>query len=347
MSGERKYRLGVLGSGKGSNFVAIADACAAGTVPAEVALVHSYQRGDFMQALRFARTGSIGTFLGETGLEPIPVSTRDASQFRSMVTSFDKLMGKAPYGGPIQVFRMDQAPQIPKLGQIFQLPGPLSTSRDATLPHSDLLRLSGQGAPTNYVTVKLKDARVLDVGAVTGNDYQREVLVAPDVRYKVVEVIANKNGTYSSVWVQELSRRERLRILVVREAKEAVATAGPLVKGIAVSVGTHWIDRRLFHEPEDDDDPRIKAMQDFPFLGPYPVHFLARVSEILSGRVGDLNLRRWARSQGPNMGGSFAPAYPQSQPRVPFQEQIRTQRQNEENMKSHLERGYTMPGMFP
>ena len=41
MSGEAKYRLGVLGSGKGSNFVAIADACAAGVVPAEVALVVS------------------------------------------------------------------------------------------------------------------------------------------------------------------------------------------------------------------------------------------------------------------------------------------------------------------
>jgi phosphoribosylglycinamide formyltransferase-1 len=33
--------LGVLGSGKGSNLVAIADACAAGVVPAEVALVVS------------------------------------------------------------------------------------------------------------------------------------------------------------------------------------------------------------------------------------------------------------------------------------------------------------------
>lgn len=39
--GERKFRIGVLGSGKGSNFVAIADACAAGSVPAEVALVLS------------------------------------------------------------------------------------------------------------------------------------------------------------------------------------------------------------------------------------------------------------------------------------------------------------------
>ena len=41
VSGEQKYRLGVLGSGKGSNFVAIADACAAGVVPAEIALVVS------------------------------------------------------------------------------------------------------------------------------------------------------------------------------------------------------------------------------------------------------------------------------------------------------------------
>ena len=35
------FRLGVLGSGKGSNFVAIADACAAGKIPAEVAVVLS------------------------------------------------------------------------------------------------------------------------------------------------------------------------------------------------------------------------------------------------------------------------------------------------------------------
>ncbi len=41
MSGEHKYRLGVLRSGKGSNFVAIADACAAGATSAEVALVIS------------------------------------------------------------------------------------------------------------------------------------------------------------------------------------------------------------------------------------------------------------------------------------------------------------------
>ena len=41
MTREARFRLGVLGSGKGSNFVAIADACAAGQVPASVALVLS------------------------------------------------------------------------------------------------------------------------------------------------------------------------------------------------------------------------------------------------------------------------------------------------------------------
>ena len=38
---EKKFRIGVLGSGKGSNFVAIADAIAAGKIPAEVGIVLS------------------------------------------------------------------------------------------------------------------------------------------------------------------------------------------------------------------------------------------------------------------------------------------------------------------
>jgi len=37
----RPFRIGVLGSGQGSNFVAIADAVAAGKIPAEIALVLS------------------------------------------------------------------------------------------------------------------------------------------------------------------------------------------------------------------------------------------------------------------------------------------------------------------
>jgi phosphoribosylglycinamide formyltransferase-1 len=36
-----KFRLGVLGSGKGSNFVSIANACATGKIPAEVGIVLS------------------------------------------------------------------------------------------------------------------------------------------------------------------------------------------------------------------------------------------------------------------------------------------------------------------
>jgi phosphoribosylglycinamide formyltransferase-1 len=38
---KQTFRIGVLASGKGSNFVSIADACAAGQVPAQVALVIS------------------------------------------------------------------------------------------------------------------------------------------------------------------------------------------------------------------------------------------------------------------------------------------------------------------
>jgi phosphoribosylglycinamide formyltransferase-1 len=38
---ENTFRIGVLGSGKGSNFVAIADACAAGAIAAEIAVVLS------------------------------------------------------------------------------------------------------------------------------------------------------------------------------------------------------------------------------------------------------------------------------------------------------------------
>jgi phosphoribosylglycinamide formyltransferase-1 len=41
VTAEKTFRIGVLGSGKGSNFVAIADACRAAKVPAQVALVLS------------------------------------------------------------------------------------------------------------------------------------------------------------------------------------------------------------------------------------------------------------------------------------------------------------------
>jgi phosphoribosylglycinamide formyltransferase-1 len=41
VTGQRKFRIGVVGSGRGSNFAAIADACARGQIPAEVSLVLS------------------------------------------------------------------------------------------------------------------------------------------------------------------------------------------------------------------------------------------------------------------------------------------------------------------
>ena len=41
MNLEKKFRLGVLGSGNGSNFVAISEACASGKIPAEIAIVAS------------------------------------------------------------------------------------------------------------------------------------------------------------------------------------------------------------------------------------------------------------------------------------------------------------------
>src|SRR3569832_2250051 len=41
MTGDNKFRIGVLGSGKGSNFVALAQALANGRLPAELVLVLS------------------------------------------------------------------------------------------------------------------------------------------------------------------------------------------------------------------------------------------------------------------------------------------------------------------
>jgi phosphoribosylglycinamide formyltransferase-1 len=41
VTGRSLFRLGILGSGKGSNMVAIAEACAAGKIPAQIALVAS------------------------------------------------------------------------------------------------------------------------------------------------------------------------------------------------------------------------------------------------------------------------------------------------------------------
>jgi len=73
VAGERKFRLGVLGSGKGSNYVAIANAITAGRVAAEVALVVSdvadagilAQARQFGHAAQFLPPGKFRTKLDE------------------------------------------------------------------------------------------------------------------------------------------------------------------------------------------------------------------------------------------------------------------------------------------
>src|SRR5205809_8002694 len=74
VSGGKKFRLGVLGSGKGSNMAAIADACAAGEMRAQIAIVlsdvatsgileHARQRN---LPARFIPPGNFRTKLDET-----------------------------------------------------------------------------------------------------------------------------------------------------------------------------------------------------------------------------------------------------------------------------------------
>jgi phosphoribosylglycinamide formyltransferase-1 len=73
VNGGGRFRLGVLGSGKGSNLVALAEACAAGQVPAEIAVVlsdvadagilrHARERG---LAAEFIAPGKFRTKLDE------------------------------------------------------------------------------------------------------------------------------------------------------------------------------------------------------------------------------------------------------------------------------------------
>jgi phosphoribosylglycinamide formyltransferase-1 len=86
MTGDRKFRLGVLGSGKGSNFVAVAEACRAGTVSVEVALVLSdvAEAGILERArersipARFMPPGKFRTKLDEEAEQAYIEALRDA-----------------------------------------------------------------------------------------------------------------------------------------------------------------------------------------------------------------------------------------------------------------------------
>jgi len=100
MSDKQPFRLGVLGSGKGSNFVAIADACKAGAVPAEVAIVISdvadapileraRERGI---PVRYISPGKFRTKLDETAEQAYLDALRDARVDLVVLAGFMRIL---------------------------------------------------------------------------------------------------------------------------------------------------------------------------------------------------------------------------------------------------------------
>ena len=100
MPANRPLRLGVLGSGKGSNFVAIAEAIAAGQLPAEVALVisdvedagilsHAIERG---LPARYLPPGKFRTKLDEEAEEAYLAALRDAQVDLVVLAGFMRIL---------------------------------------------------------------------------------------------------------------------------------------------------------------------------------------------------------------------------------------------------------------
>jgi len=100
MNGNRTFRIGVLGSGKGSNFVAIAEACAAGSIPAEVALVLSDvadagildRARERNIAVRFVAPGKFRTKLDEESERAFIQGLRDASVDLVVLAGFMRVL---------------------------------------------------------------------------------------------------------------------------------------------------------------------------------------------------------------------------------------------------------------
>ncbi len=86
MCSERKVRLGVIGSGKGSNFVALAQACRGGNLVAEVAVVLSdvaesgilKHAGGFDLPARFIEPGKFRTKLDDAAEASYVAALREA-----------------------------------------------------------------------------------------------------------------------------------------------------------------------------------------------------------------------------------------------------------------------------
>lgn len=100
MPANRSLRLGVLGSGKGSNFLAIAEAIAAGQLPAEVALVisdvedagilgHATERG---LPARYLPPGKFRTKLDEDAEEAYLAALRDAQVDLVVLAGFMRIL---------------------------------------------------------------------------------------------------------------------------------------------------------------------------------------------------------------------------------------------------------------
>lgn len=96
----KPFRLGVLGSGKGSNFVAIAEAIAAGQIPAEVALVvsdvesagildHARQRN---LPARFIAPGKFRTKLDEEAERAYVAALQDAKVDLIVLAGFMRVL---------------------------------------------------------------------------------------------------------------------------------------------------------------------------------------------------------------------------------------------------------------
>ena len=100
MNSGKTFRLGVLGSGKGSNFVAIADAIATGKIPAEVALVvsdvedagileHARQRN---LPARFIAPGKFRTKLDEDAERAYVTALQDAKVDLIVLAGFMRVL---------------------------------------------------------------------------------------------------------------------------------------------------------------------------------------------------------------------------------------------------------------
>lgn len=100
VNADKAYRIGVLGSGTGSNFVAIADAIASGQVPAKVALVLSDVESSGILArarernlpAQFLAPGKFRTKLDETAEQACVNALREASVDLVVLAGFMRVL---------------------------------------------------------------------------------------------------------------------------------------------------------------------------------------------------------------------------------------------------------------